>query len=466
MLRSEKAAILMTRLPFALPFASLLALGACTGDGNPDVGADQVPRRTDWLTVVDGAVLPGECPLGADGCECGTGSACDTGSCLETNDGEFCVGAGAKGEKGGQCDDGTCAPGLICSPLVQDPGTSVCIDPPNDEVTSLTIGGTPVAENFINRGDIEVFFTGNEGEITVQLRKFTFAADDAAADTAWGRLHSWAYSGSVVPPGPDNVEEDCTLAFRNGCSIRVWYEGMVQPKRDGADIRVILPPSYAGNLDIITEDNIEDSEYQDRGDVTIKDLKGTADIEVDSGNVTVSMASDVLEAPACGAEAIQICEDFEIEDPENPGEMIPAPWDLTCGCSDFGKVRVETRPERASNITIDMPGDLWATARMENSQAGLTSDSDPLCTAEADCNGIDDCEDLNYDSAFPWKRDTEFNDPGDSAVEGVGYSFDMNSQACQNVAYSTGPDNYGEEEEVEKRGDLLLCSGCVDIAGP
>ncbi len=461
MLRT-KAGFGMQRLPLALSTLSIFALTACPGGDGGNSIFEQDPWRSAWETVIDGAVLPGECPLGTTGCECGGGMSCDDGSCAPTTEGDFCLsGSVPNGGKGGQCDNGTCQPGLICAPLEADPSVQACVDPPNDEVRSLYIGGRAIEDNFVNRGDIEVFFNGPEDKITVQMRKFTFAPDEATAQANWDRLIPWAYSGSVVPPGPDIIDDDCSLAFRDGCEIRVWYDGLTQPVRDGADIRVILPPSYMGNLDIITEDNVEEDQYPDRGDVTVSGLRGTADIELDSGNVQIDLAADVLEAPACGAEAVKACEDYV--DPET---MEPAPWALQCGCTDFGKVRVESRGERAANVTVDMPGDLWATARMENAQPGLTKDSDPLCTAIAECGGIDDCEDLNFDPAFPWKRDVEFNDPGDTAVEGVGYGFDLTSEACQNVAFASEPDDWGSEPDVETRGNLKICSGCLDIPAP
>ena len=452
----------MKRLPLALSIFCISALGACGGSGGPDPGDDQVPWRTAWETVIDGAVLPGECPAGSLGCPCGTGSTCDGGSCLATDDGDFCFGQEPAGTKGGLCDNGSCAPGLICT-NIPDLGESGCADPVGDEVTSLDIGGLAVDENFHNRGDVEVFFTGDEGKITVQMRKFTFAADEEGARENWDRLEPWAYSSGVVPPGPDNAEDDCSEAFRNGCQIRVWYNGQIQPQRDGADIRVILPGSFQGELNIVTEDNIAEADnYPDRGDVTIKNLKGEANIELDSGNVEVSLHKDILEAPECGPELVEACENWE-----DPDTMEPAPWDVqACGCAEFGKVKVDSRPERATNVTIDMPGDLWATATLENKQAGLTKDSDPLCTAEVDCDGLGACNDIKFDDAFPWKRTTEINDPGDSALEGVGYGFNVNSEACQNVAFVSDPEDWGSEPGIETRGNLLVCNGCTDIAAP
>jgi hypothetical protein len=40
------------------------------------------------------------------------------------------------------------------------------------------------------------------------------------------------------------------------------------------------------------------------------------------------------------------------------------------------------------------------------------------------------------------------------------------SAACQKVTYVESPDDYGEEPAVETRGDLKVCSGCLDIAEP
>lgn len=452
----------MQRLPLVLPLVFLPALGACPTEGGNSI-FEQDPWRDDWQTVVDGAVLPGECPDGALGCECATGMACDAGSCNATADSDYCVDPGAKaGTKGGACDKMTCEPGLLCSPLDLSPDDSVCVDPPGDEVASLTIGGTEVSENFINRGDVEVYFNGPEGKITVELRRFTFAPDAATAQDNWDRMIPWNYSGTVVAPSDEIMDEDCTDAFRNGCQIRVWYDGQTQPVRDGADIRVTLPPSYVGHLDIVTEDNVVEDEYPDHGDVTINNLRGSAEIELDSGNVMVKLADDILEGPTCGPEAVAACENYT-----DPDSMEPKPWDTSCGCTDFGQVKVSTRPERAANITVDIPGDLWGTTNMENAQPGMKKSDETLCTASVDdCKGIDACEDLIYDANFPWKRQTEFNDPGDFAPAGAGFGFPLKSEGCQIVNYVNGPDDWGKELKDEKRGDLLVCNGCLDIANP
>jgi hypothetical protein len=457
----------MTRLPLALLFASTFAFGACK-DGTDDGGGfgEQDPWRDSWQTVVDGAVLPTGCPDGENGCPCGTGDSCDEGVCGAASTGtEYCLGSGGtKGKKGNECDDGTCDPGLTCV-LFPDFGAEGCVDE-NDAVSALTIGGRQVDDNFMNRGDVEVYFDGPEGQITVELRRFTFAPNKSEAQKNWDRLHAWNYSSTVAAPAEKMPEEDCSSAFRNGCQIRVWYDGLTQPVRDGADIRVILPPSYTGQLGIETEDNIAEDAYPDRGDVRVKGWRGQLlEVELDSGNVDIEMAEDTLSAPICGEAANTACDEFV-----DPDTMEPAAWSLDCGCTEFGKIQVDSRPERASNITVDVPSGLWGTTRMENSQAGLTKDSDPVCLATPDCGGLDgDCKDVDYDDAFPWRHNAEFNDPGDANLDGTGYQINLVSQGCQNVTFAAGPDDWSGpmgDPEVETRGDVLMCSGCLDIASP
>lgn len=436
---------------------ALVIAAACPG--TPTKREDPNPFRDEWRTVIDKAVLPGACPEGDVGCPCT--NTCEA-QCIETPEGDFCVDPGGPaGEAGSICGEGdTCKPGLLCTNLTPQPDVFVCVDPPGDEVTSLAIGGTEVEQNFINRGDIEVFFTGDPGEITVQFRRFTFAEDEEKAQEAFDKMRAWAYSAAIAPPGPDIAEEDCSLAFRSGCEIRAWYEGQIQPSRDGTDIRVILPPNYLGNLDIVTQDNAEEEEYPDRGDVRVKGLPGTATIEVESGRVEVELAADMLEAPACGPELNQSCWDYQDMD------MQPAPWDTKCGCTDFGKVKVTTRANQAAKITVEIPDDLWAIARMENAQPSQSTDDEVFCTAEATCDALE-CEDIDYDDTKPWKHTIEFSDPGPSAYEGTGYGLDLTSEACGMVPFVSGPDDFGADSpESEKRGDVRVCDDCLDIPAP
>lgn len=321
------------------------------------------------------------------------------------------------------------------------------------DTMTITIGGTPVSDNFTNRGDVEVRYDGAPGTVSVELRRFMIGTDEQAAKDEWSKLQSWAYSGSIVAPSDDIAPDNCATGFRDGCAIRVWYDGQTQPLLLGADIRVTLPPDWPGFLEIVTEDATVQDDVPLRGSVRIDDLYGSAEIELDSGVVEVKLADDILEGPTCGSALVDACQNYV-----DPDTQQPAPWDVGCGCTDFGQVRVESRAERAADVTVDVPGTLWATANMDNAQPGLSLDSTPLCTAEVDCAGIGSCEDLIYDASYPWKHQAELNDPGDFAPAGAGYGLVLRSEGCQIVDEVDVADCQGTSEA---RGFLKVCSGCL-----
>ncbi len=133
-------------------------------------------------------------------------------------------------------------------------------------ISRLRIGGTLAGgsdrENFANRGDVNVRFDGPPDTITIELRRFTFARCEAAAEADFEALSLWSFAG--IDPPVDGRELDPALAcdgaagFSDGCAIRVFYDGLSQLARSGADIRVTLPADYAGDLVVITDDNDAD----------------------------------------------------------------------------------------------------------------------------------------------------------------------------------------------------------------
>lgn len=333
-------------------------------------------------------------------------------------------------------------------------------------VRSITIGGSD-PENWTNRGDVEVFLTGPDNEITVEMRRFTSADSETQASENYANMSLWAFATSGVgKPGDQEPETNCTTngVWLDNCQIRVYYDGLQQPIRDGADLRVTLPASYDGEIVINTSDNIEDSQYVDRSDVTVKGLRGNAEITVDSGNVNVFMARDALPGETiCDPATIDACVNWT-----DPDTMEADPWSIDCPCTDYGSLLIASRASQSSNITVDIPGGLWATANSNNKQPGLTTISTPTCTAETACDGLD-CRDDQYEESQPWRRRTEFNDPGgdnSSAVEAGGYNMILTSESCSNVDFHPTPESFEDEPEVEKRGDLLVCNGCLDIPNP
>jgi len=80
----------------------------------------------------------------------------------------------------------------------------------------------------------------------------------------------------------------------------------------------------------VTEDNIAEDAYPDRGDVRVKGWRGALlDVVTDSGNVEIKMADDTLSAPLCGAAANQACDEYV-----DPDTMEAAAWSLDCGCTE------------------------------------------------------------------------------------------------------------------------------------
>jgi hypothetical protein len=402
-------------------------------------------------TVIGLFVLAVGCGKTADG------DAGDVGETGDTDVGE--TGEESNDESGTGGGMGSCpAPDGAGRDIYWDEWETVLdgVELPAD-VVQLSVGGRSVDGNFMNRGDVEVHFTGPPGTARVDLRRFTSATDHTESQEHFDRLSLWGFSGTVVPPGSKSSDEDCTAAFHNGCQIRVYYDDLIQPIGLGADIRVILPAGWAGALEISTEDANQNAPL--RSDVKVADWAGAlVEVELDSGEVDIKFADDVLVAPLCGAALNQTCDSWV-----DPDTNEPAAWSLDCGCTDFGKVDVESRPERAANIRVDVPSDFWATARQENSQPGLSMDSDPLCVADVDCDSFGLCEEIDYDPNFPWRHSAEVNDPGDANLAGTGYQVNAVSQACQMVEVF---DPETCESQMRVGGQLEFCSGCVEIESP
>ena len=241
--------------------------------------------------------------------------------------------------------------------------------------------------------------------------------------------------------------------WQSSCYLRAWYDGQIQAARDGADFRVYLPAAWEGDVSVTTEDNVQESEtYPDRGDVIVKGARGNVEIEVENGTVTVEMADDMREVLNCDAAGIQACLDEG--------------WPATCGCTDFSRIAVDSGPGLSANISVDIPGHIWSTARLKNAQAGLTPSSDPLCEALVDCDGFNDCDIFTADPNKPFEREVEFNDPGDLAVEGAGVSVNLTSNGCGIIPSVTGPEDFETGIAETKRGDVSICTGCLDIPVP
>ena len=317
---------------------------------------------------------------------------------------------------------------------------------PLDTVKTITIGRREFNDNFASRGDVEVLFDQDTETIIVEMRKYAMQGDQAEADEAFSKLALWAYSSSGNPDQPSQMDEadNCVEGWQDGCKIYVYYDGLSQPVRSGADFRVHLPRGYRNLLNVETEDNTSEDAYKQRGDITVKDLCGSATLRMENGVAKVRMCSELEEGPTCSAEQISNCEAMN--------------WDANCGCTDFGQLKITSLDPYAGNITVDFPAGLWANVSMENTVAGSE------CLAS-----FDNCSDgscvLDQSAENLAKGKAEYNYPGEPATPGVGYAFNLEANGCETVFYVDEPDDYvlGEMEssKSEQRGNLSVCTGCL-----
>lgn len=337
-------------------------------------------------------------------------------------------------------------------------------------ITSLTIGTPdPFGENFLNRGDVIVDFTGESGRIKIEFRRFTFAAnEDAAEDDSYEKLSLWAYNANTTnPKPPKDMEEDadCTddaEAWLDGCAIYVYYEGQNQLERAGVDIRVTLPPDYRQTIDILTSDNTIEDTYPNRGNVCINNLNASADVELESGIAVVKMASDVTPAPGCDPASVNDC--TNVDDPGTFASM-EGLWTKNCACAknlDMGSLTVQAKKPYAADITVDAPVDLWTSISAEN-EAG---DGEDVCPIVQDGFGDRFVPDpMQYDPDEPWRSIGDTNKPSDAALSGGGFAFKLTSADCAPVAAVEDPKDWdpdNDDPEADVRGNIEICAGCLD----
>lgn len=340
------------------------------------------------------------------------------------------------------------------------------------QIFDLVIGGRENNDNFANRGDVIVNFDGGEDRIIVELRRFTFAPDQETADKDYDDLSLWAYDAASLGRPQDQEEEDnCNsvdangvpAGWINGCDIRVYYNGQNQLRRSGADIRVTLPPTYRQDIEITTQDNVEDDDYFNRGNVCISNLFASARVETESGNVWVTLAPDIYEAPKCTPEQIENCETWTVTD--DMGNEEPAPWAQECTCisqagGQFGQLQIDNRDNTSSDIKVDVPADLWMSITAQNQGESQEAAGDH-CEAVVT---VPNAEQDNTGNDFPWQAKFFANYPGDSAIRGAGFNIQATSSECGPVAYTENPTEYvgaGQEQESRERGNIEVGSGII-----
>lgn len=312
---------------------------------------------------------------------------------------------------------------------------------PAAEFSRLIVGGRLTDDNFANRGDIEILHVEGSTQIVVELQRFTFASSAEQAEEAFARMSLWAYGLDAVERPSEAIAGDaCGFGESDSCQLRTYYDGLFQPVRDGANIRVTLPRGWTGELELVTEDNVADGDYSDRGDVLVDGLAGRLQVELDSGRARVQLDSSYEQYPGCPAN------DSCIEAGMAPG----------CGCSDFGHVRIEARNGQAADILVDVPSQNYYTATLRNDDPQLELG----CSVVIDCAAFPDCTlDPDFEDAVAQKR-AAINDPGPPAAAGTGIHVNLHSGACAMIDHAEAPSDWVEGESVEVRGSIRLCSGC------
>lgn len=335
------------------------------------------------------------------------------------------------------------------------------------QIFDMQFGGKISNENFANRGDVIVQFVPQEEpySITIEMRRFSTSPTEDGAKEDFEAMSLWAYNASVSSPKkPDEMDavNDCIAnGWLQSCGARVYYDGLTQLSRAGADMRITLPDVYRHAMSIVTEDNDADGDYLNRGSVCVENLNGSVDVTLESGKAFVILDDDIVEAPQCSDEQIDDCEGF----PDGSGDEA---WSPDCACvnqsGEFGQVVVESDSSGSADISVDIPGTLWASMTLKNEgEMQTTADPEQYCDAVIDVPGVD-FADIGND--FPWQAQGTINHPSDAAIEGAGYSLRLTSDQCDPVAFTDEPDgfkgvNMGGEQDVQKRGDLTVCVGCL-----
>lgn len=336
-------------------------------------------------------------------------------------------------------------------------------------IGELAIGNAS-GKNFRNRGDIIVEYADTD-RIKVEMRRFTHAANETDAALDFEKLSVWAASTSF-PEAPFELdaEDNCVdpkgeMPWPDGCRVAVFYEGQVQLFRAGADLRVTLPKSFIYQLTVETDDNDADADYQNRGNVCIDGLPGSADITLSNGSAWVILDETMSEMPECPAALRAECEQGD------------NPWASDCGCLadgyGFSGVKITSNDGQAASATVDVPREFWTSYSLRNSGDNVPGDDRPGASCEAvvePSTGVivrQDNIDLGQDAGYDVGS---INFPGLPAVSGAGYRVSMESDQCLVISATEDPDdfagiNQGPEQAADERGNLRMCAGCVRDMG-
>jgi hypothetical protein len=320
---------------------------------------------------------------------------------------------------------------------------------PASQINRLSIGGRLASDNFANRGNIEVRYLPGIDQITIEMQRFTIAKTQQDADAAFGRMKLWAYDiTSPKAPKPADDPKRCWADGVSRCFVRNYYEGQLQPVRDGVNFRVTIPAGWNGNLDLVTTDNLGEGidSYPDRSDIIVAGVAGNLNVELDSGNVQIRMDPNTKHFGSC----------------PNNDTCVAMGYAMGCGCSEPTNISIANRTGQSSDITVDVGNpDAWYMMILEN-RGTFSAGGEFVCTATIDCASFEQCEIVEDYAALPYHERAEVNFPGEPAISGAGMRISLVSESCSNIVYVNGPQDFEAEDFPEdKRGDLNVCVGCL-----
>jgi len=333
------------------------------------------------------------------------------------------------------------------------------------QIYGITIGRRESDGNFANRGNIEVFLDQDQPVIKIEMKIYDFSDDitfngdatmDPPVEGTKERMSLWAYVSSGTPkkPADQKPEDDCTKdTWKSGCAVAVYYDGLAQPVRAGADLRVHLPKAYRGKLTVETEDNLSEATYPRPGNITIDGLCSSSDVTLSSGTAKVKMCRDLQVGPTCSAAQIMNCETFKDEMGND------AAWSSTCMCGPdlYGQVKVTSRKPYAANITVDMPNTTWMNVTASNDSPDKPNNCKPTlenCTGDGVCTPVQNSD---------YSISGEFNYPSPAAAMGAGFNLTVLSSGCGPVKYFDAADDWSVDAEPkeEEHGHVKVCTGCL-----
>jgi hypothetical protein len=361
------------------------------------------------------------------------------------------VGCGSERGDGGDDESGVYRPFRAAWTTVLDD-----VPFPAEDIRSLVVGGTLERDNFANRGDVIVRFEPRE-TIKIELRPFTMARSEAGAESTLDDLLLFAATSLLSHPDDIPADADCRTTWKDGCQIRVYYDGATQEDRAGADIRVTLPESYRHELSVTTTDADLDESYHNRGNVCVENLPGTLDVEVQSGKVLVSVAEGTPPMPSCNAADLGACDGW-------PDGSRSSAWAQDCPCfgsSDgFGRVKIASQT-RAMDAIVDVPVDLWTHVALVNRNGG--AGGEPAEAPGQFCDALVSVPGFDPQLAERMRIEGTMARPSPGALEGGGYLVSALTDQCAAVTTTETPDGFvgNGEQAVVERGNLEVCTDCL-----